>query len=397
MIYNSLATIEELAGLAFSGCRMKEFLDAAEDVIINPLSFTPFSAPGDTICSKSHPAPPDFLDLKEEEARAKDMYVMGRMAELKDEPVVTRGGPGILRGHILAWSMEQGLSCGLVCIEETKIPLGSIDLGLVKFISRCTAHIYTLGQLKQKPLSSADAFDRLLGGQISGEFQLAALSRDLANRNGKPAALAVLRFPENRVKQVGVFLRDRFRQAFRACLCSWNGEDFRALIDAERYGMGRDSPAVREIKQIGTIFHCPVCISPVYSAILKTREIYERICALPFFRPESEALIFLEDYPESALILKSGLNAAQLGDLATDLYKAMEEYDRKNNTEYVKTISAYLDCCCSIPKTARKLNLHSNSAVYRINKARDLFSLDFSREGEVFGFQFSRRMKMYEG
>lgn len=57
---------------------------------------------------------------------------------------------------------------------------------------------------------------------------------------------------------------------------------------------------------------------------------------------------------------------------------AMEKHDRDNGTEFVTTLKEYFRVINDPGAVARKLFIHKNTLFYRINKAKELFSLDLN-------------------
>lgn len=53
------------------------------------------------------------------------------------------------------------------------------------------------------------------------------------------------------------------------------------------------------------------------------------------------------------------------------------EFDRKGGSEYTETLFAYLECGESLERTAKKLHIHRNTVVYRIEKIKERFELNF--------------------
>lgn len=51
--------------------------------------------------------------------------------------------------------------------------------------------------------------------------------------------------------------------------------------------------------------------------------------------------------------------------------------DQTGGSEYVKTLFAYLDCGEHLEKTAQKLHVHRNTVVYRVEKMKERFGMDF--------------------
>ncbi len=62
--------------------------------------------------------------------------------------------------------------------------------------------------------------------------------------------------------------------------------------------------------------------------------------------------------------------------LYNQVFLTLKEFDRENQTEYVKTLVTYLQNNCSITDTAGKLFIHRNSMRYRIQKIEELIGFD---------------------
>ncbi|MEV4249966.1 helix-turn-helix domain-containing protein [Streptosporangium canum] len=55
---------------------------------------------------------------------------------------------------------------------------------------------------------------------------------------------------------------------------------------------------------------------------------------------------------------------------------AMVEHDRTRRTDYVMSITAWLDAVGNVGEAARRLTVHPNTLKYRLRRARDLFGID---------------------
>jgi purine catabolism regulator len=68
----------------------------------------------------------------------------------------------------------------------------------------------------------------------------------------------------------------------------------------------------------------------------------------------------------------------ELERFATNLLGSIEHYDQLHNTEFLKTIYYYLEHECNVYQTARVLNISNSGMTYRLQRAKELFRLDFS-------------------
>lgn len=84
------------------------------------------------------------------------------------------------------------------------------------------------------------------------------------------------------------------------------------------------------------------------------------------------------DYEElgfSRLLLNT-IDEKELKDYARHILGQVKEYDEKNQTFFIKTMEAYVQCNGNINKTSAQLYIHRNTCIYRIAKIKELFQID---------------------
>jgi DNA-binding PucR family transcriptional regulator len=67
-------------------------------------------------------------------------------------------------------------------------------------------------------------------------------------------------------------------------------------------------------------------------------------------------------------------------------------YDEVHETELAKTLSVYLQLRNDINKTAKKLHVHRNTLIYRLNKIRDLAGVEIDDPEVAWRFQLIFRV-----
>ena len=77
--------------------------------------------------------------------------------------------------------------------------------------------------------------------------------------------------------------------------------------------------------------------------------------------------------------------------------KQLESYDRKNGTELMGTLHAYLACHQNRNEAAERLYIHRNTLSKRLDKINDLINVDFSDPETAFHLMFSFRVLEYYG
>lgn len=80
-------------------------------------------------------------------------------------------------------------------------------------------------------------------------------------------------------------------------------------------------------------------------------------------------------------------------------YKIMAilHYDLDNKTDYANTLRAYLSASLSPQLTSEILFIHRNTVIYRVNKMKELFNIDFSDADQVFQLYFSFQLLLTRG
>ena len=52
--------------------------------------------------------------------------------------------------------------------------------------------------------------------------------------------------------------------------------------------------------------------------------------------------------------------------------------DGKNDTQYCKTLTVYLDCICDSAKAAKALFIHRNTMLYRLKHIEETYDVSFN-------------------
>lgn len=70
----------------------------------------------------------------------------------------------------------------------------------------------------------------------------------------------------------------------------------------------------------------------------------------------------------------------------------LQNYDRENNTEYMKTLKAYFLNNRNALNTSNYLHIHKSTFFYRIGKIADLTEFDPANAQILFSYEFSFRI-----
>ena len=88
--------------------------------------------------------------------------------------------------------------------------------------------------------------------------------------------------------------------------------------------------------------------------------------------------IRIVDYGELGFsrLLLSTINEVELEEYANYILGPVKEYDKINESLFLKTMKVYVLCNGNVSKTSSQLYIHRNTCVYRIAKIKELFDID---------------------
>ena len=110
---------------------------------------------------------------------------------------------------------------------------------------------------------------------------------------------------------------------------------------------------------------------------LRAMDLSRKFADKPMY-PGKNALAAYEDYTLPDMV--SRLPADTLPYFCNSKIHAMYMHDKAHETEYVHTLFHYINAGKSINKASVGLFIHHNTVYYRINKIKELFSIDFDNE-----------------
>lgn len=72
------------------------------------------------------------------------------------------------------------------------------------------------------------------------------------------------------------------------------------------------------------------------------------------------------------------------------------EYDDRNHTELIQTLTAYIACFRNITDTAGELHIHRNSLIYRLEKINEITKADLSNSNILLQFHMTLKLMEYD-
>lgn len=92
--------------------------------------------------------------------------------------------------------------------------------------------------------------------------------------------------------------------------------------------------------------------------------------------PNNQTFSFSELY--FPILLKLANQQTDMRNFLVDGVLQLYLYDQQKHSEFFYTLHEYLICNMNILECAKKLHIHRNTAIYRLNKAKQFLSIDFN-------------------
>ena len=102
-------------------------------------------------------------------------------------------------------------------------------------------------------------------------------------------------------------------------------------------------------------------------------------------------IFFYEDLKFYHLLYNTDPNINLLNFCSDGLLKLID-YDKDNNTEYYKTLKAYIAADKNAVQTAKNMYIHRNTMNYRLNKIKEITNLNLDNGDEVFRLTMSMKI-----
>ena len=108
----------------------------------------------------------------------------------------------------------------------------------------------------------------------------------------------------------------------------------------------------------------------------------DRILRVLSLSPQRRGVASIEDVQSKVILLELGDLATQHADLMNGPVQRLSFHDREKGTQYLSTLSAYLEAFGDIPTAADRLGIHANTFRYRLRRVIEMFDLDLDDHDE---------------
>lgn len=95
-------------------------------------------------------------------------------------------------------------------------------------------------------------------------------------------------------------------------------------------------------------------------------------------RVEPECKLHSFDKLRTEIMLSYILSSMDVANCTHPLFTKLMDEDTKNDTQYCKTLSIYLDCICDSAKAAKALFIHRNTMLYRLKHIEETYDVSFN-------------------
>ena len=145
---------------------------------------------------------------------------------------------------------------------------------------------------------------------------------------------------------------------------------------------------INQVEDIIKSLQLNVMISDELDKLYNMDKHYSRMCTIKEFLSEKKKLHQIT-YEHSYSVLIYLLHLKQNEYPIDKKIFSLLCHDQKNNTDFCLTLYTYITCNHSLKKTAEELHAHSNTVLYRIQKARDEFDIDTDNQELHFYYLIS--------
>ncbi|WP_353893925.1 helix-turn-helix domain-containing protein [Proteinivorax hydrogeniformans] len=162
-----------------------------------------------------------------------------------------------------------------------------------------------------------------------------------------------------------------------------------------------DSSTEQRLKEFLKDNNLTVGVSQVFNSLIKLKDQYRKtLKALELGSQinSDEKLFYSEKFNFYVLLdflATNNLSQDELKGFCHTAVQKIQKFDEDNDTQYSQTLYHFLLNNQNINKTANELFIHRNTMGYRLNKIREITSINFEDTETVFNIQMSYKIQQY--
>ncbi len=299
--------------------------------------------------------------------------------------------PALAR-RLLCVVRANGQLLGLLILPEHRRPLEEIDRPLMALCARCIGFRMLQSVRDSTTLAAQQGMHMLLSfrGATYDDF-IGVTGSAALPRSGTYRLMVLRRQDSDESQRVGV-LGAQIARLLSTEWYTFQKQEAVVLFD-EGHAV---APVRRQIDQLLEIGGACACLSPVFRDLMDAAVWHRRMARLPsFLQAAPGTLTFYEDWLDWGLFGEAKLEPGQLEAFLPRDIMAIRDHDREHGTQYLRTLSAYINSGGRRNQTAVALGTHLNTVNYRLQKMEELFGLDLHAPAATFRILFGIRLMEY--
>jgi len=209
-----------------------------------------------------------------------------------------------------------------------------------------------------------------------------------------PERMYLLGIKVTSVKQNSIslhFVREQMMAFMPSCFCIIYDESLLVVIE-DKY---LKPSLIDRINHTFASYELRIGISRMFNRIMGLKRAFGEIKAIQRVFAKLQIDKPLAYYNDILFYHFMGIMSEKcdLNEFCHSSVKTLEEYDKRNQTELLAGVEAYVESGRNIQKASQKLGIHKNTLYYRLKKAEAAADIDLYDEDTCFNIQFSIRMK----
>ncbi|MDR1016111.1 MAG: helix-turn-helix domain-containing protein [Coriobacteriales bacterium] len=241
-----------------------------------------------------------------------------------------------------------------------------------------SSSVLPLGRDSKQEIFLLDLVDGLFSDP--GSCLAAARASELPFNPEAPMQMLVVRLsdpnPENRERILD--LLERIEQIIPHSVCAIYHNDLVCLFNAAESAELEPKCEVA-LDQLAHVYRAYVIIGNLYNRIVQSKQAYRQLCqSFTFLNCKAEAYGIYHYYDLAVLQCNLAISTQQPLETAIHpLVRRVVNWDKQHDTDYLKTLKAYLNYRGSITEAAAYLKMHRNTLLYRLGKIQELLQTEF--------------------
>lgn len=286
----------------------------------------------------------------------------------------------------------QSQPLGHVCVYGCQKPFQEVDKKLIVLLAKVLSYemVYRgLSASLQIPYYSF--LTDLLEGRLTDSKELEARKKYLKITLPASSRLVLIRFQTPMVQTVVSYLREYLLQKLPHCLGIVYKEELLLLMPESSF---QKNSIEKILSSYQENIDYRIGVSNSITRLQDLNVYYQQAAAAikigNLLKSENRFCMYQDFILYQLLFLAK--KELDLTFLCHPALLEMQEYDRKNHTEYIQDLELYLKCGKNINKAAKEACVHKNSMYYRISRLEEKFSISLADEDTCFYLQISLKI-----